>query len=192
MTINFKLNDEDVNINVNSNEPLSFTIRSLSEDVNRFPACRENTCGHCIVYDRSKNELLLSCLTPAFHLEGADIITPDYFYASKKANYIKLAYKDVHVLPCDECIQKITLVLDWIISIIEKKQVYIKDENDSIFFLHLEEEHNRGLQSPEDVVESEKAFILSSASVVKCSCLTPNDVLTITEAAIVRRRRSNV
>ena len=192
MTINFKLNDEDISINVNSNEPLSYTIRSQSGDVNRYASCTEHTCGHCVVYDRNTNEILLSCLTPAFHLEGADIITSDYFFASKKAGYIKLAYKDVHTFPCSECIQKTTLVLDWITSILEKKMVYIKDEKDSIFFLHLEEEHSMKVQDADNIVEQNKAFILSSMSVVKCTCLTPSDILAITKAAIIRRRRSNV
>lgn len=192
MTINFKLNDENVNINVNSNEPLSYTICSLSKDLNRVASCTNHTCGHCVVYDRNTNEIFLSCLTPAFHLEGADIITSDYFFASKKAGYIKFAYKDVHIFPCNECIQKTTLVFEWIISILEKKLVYIKDEKDSIFFLHLGEEHSMGVQNAESIVEQNKAFILSSASVIKCTCLTPNDILTITKAAIIRRRRSNV
>lgn len=188
MNIRFMLNNEDIYFNVNSNQPLSYTLMELNKKANRYLSCHNNSCGLCIVLNRKTDEILQSCLTPMFKLQGADIITPDYFYAQKIASYVKVAYRDANITPCDDCIQKRTLLFDWIATVLDNKNVVVKKEKDSIFFQQLDNEKKVTALTPRMIVEQNKSFILSTQSIIKCSCLPPGDILKIAEAVITRRR----
>ena len=188
MKVRFLLNNEEIDMNLNSNQPLNYTLMELNSKSNRYLSCNGKDCGLCIVLDRKNDEIIQSCLTPMFRLQGADIITPDYFFSQKVASYVKVAYKDVNMIPCDECIQKRTLLFDWIANVLETKTVKVNNQKDSAFYQQMEKVNDTRPQSPREKVQQYKDFILSTHSLIKCNCMTPGDILSITEAVLQRRR----
>lgn len=192
MHLRFTLNDEIKECEVNSNEPLSFTLRSFEENLTEYPSCKNHNCGHCIVYDRKNDEILMSCLTPIFKLQNSDIVTPSFFYASKQSSYIRLSFRELDIMPCEECKKERVLLFNQIVVSLEKKNVKTKMEKDSFFFIHNEDEFDSNLNSPKNIVEQNRNYILSCMSVLDCYCLKSNDILNITELALEKRRRANV
>lgn len=192
MRINFKLNEKEFGMDINSHEPLSFTIREINGIDKELLSCKKNNCGHCIVLNKADNEILLSCITPAFKLKDAEIITPSYFYATRAASIIKSAYKEVHRTPCSSCIEQRSLLFEWIASFLDRKNVRFNNERDSFFYRKNEEEFEINKKTPELIVADNSSFIISTTSLIRCDCLTHNDILKITEAVLVKRRKSIV
>lgn len=192
MRLRFTLNDSLKELDVNSNEPLSFTLRSFEDDLTQYVACKNYNCGHCVVQNRKTDEILLSCLTPCFKIQGSDIITPDYFYSNKQSSYIRSSYRELGIFPCEECKKERTLIFHQIVSSLLKKIVKTQAQKDSFFFIHNEDEFDNSLNSSSVLVEQNKDFILSYMAVLKCYCLRSNDILKIVEVALDKRRKANV
>ena len=192
MRLRFTINDEFKELDVNSNEPLSFTLRSFDENITEYIACKNYNCGHCVVQNRATDEIILSCLTPAFKIQGADIITPDYFYTNKQSSYIRSSYRELGIFPCEECKKERTLLFHQIVSSLLKKIVNTRAQKDSFFFIHNEDEFDNSLNSSLSLVSQNKDYILSYMSTLKCYCLRSNDILKITEVALDKRRKANV
>lgn len=179
MILNFTLNNVKKKIEVNSTEPLSYTLSSLLNTTDYYYSCKEKDCGECLVYDRHKMKILLSCITPAFELSQSDIITPEYFFLSEQALNIKEAYETTGYFPCPDCLKKRTLLFYYITRKIIKQEKDISTLSDELFNrkknvnidIMFQNKIYTKITNSEELIKKYLDFITSSINILKCGCL---------------------
>lgn len=101
MTIGFTLNGEARSLNCASEKPLAQILRDDLHMTATKEACSIGRCGACIVLINGR--MANSCLTMAFQLEGADVVTTEGLDNNPLAATIRRALAEENAFQCGYC-----------------------------------------------------------------------------------------
>ena len=113
MKIDCTIDGKTLTLSLNSNKPLSLILRE-NIGVDSINHCSGKMCGLCTVLLDGK--AVLSCLVPAFELNGKEVITFDSFQRTKGIKDIEKAYDLTHLKPCPSCYNSRTLIIESLLS----------------------------------------------------------------------------
>ncbi len=114
MRIEFTIDGKMLTLSLNSNKPLSLILNENldSESVNVH--CKGNMCGLCAVLIDGK--ATLSCMVPAFELQGKEVTTFDSLSKTREMRDIERAYEMVGVTPCSDCYASRSIMIESLVS----------------------------------------------------------------------------
>ena len=101
MTIRFILNGEDMEIHAEANQRLIGILREHFGLVSSKSGCLHGNCGTCAVI--FNGTVSLSCLIPAFRLQGSEIITLEGFSQQDEYQDITAGFSETGVINCGYC-----------------------------------------------------------------------------------------
>ncbi|MCL1928754.1 MAG: 2Fe-2S iron-sulfur cluster-binding protein [Treponema sp.] len=101
MTIHFILNGEDMEINTDANQRLICILREHFDITSSKSGCLRGNCGACSVI--FNGTISLSCLIPAFRLQGSEIITLEGFSQQDEYQDIAAGFAETGVESCGYC-----------------------------------------------------------------------------------------
>ena len=101
MTIGFILNGEDVSIRAEAEERLIDILRDSFGLLAAKSNCSCGSCGLCSVI--LNNDVVKSCLIPAFRLGGCEIVTMEGFSQTNEYQDIITTFAEVHLGNCGYC-----------------------------------------------------------------------------------------
>ena len=114
MRVECIVDGKTLSLSLNSNKPLSLI---LADDIgiDTFSSCCSgNGCGNCIAL--VDGNAVLSCMVPAFEINGKTIITFESFKKTRNYQDIAKAYDAVKARPCPICYKSRTLLFESIIA----------------------------------------------------------------------------
>jgi aerobic-type carbon monoxide dehydrogenase small subunit (CoxS/CutS family) len=181
--LSIKLNKTALELVVDEMKPLS-QILYEDLDVNMpIRKCSNTGCGNCLVI--LEKEPVLSCLIPAYQLQGKTITTFDAFMQSAHYRNIKRTYDALNYEPCPHCYEAKTLIIESLLLKAKTKRIDNKVDDFSKKFLTKAIEEDS--QNQIDFKTAEKEFALNS-----CKCLTSKQLYTITIKALEDRIKRRV
>lgn len=101
MIINFILNGEDINLEVNPWERLSSLLRSEFKLFGTQEDCCKGFCGKCIIIFSGKPAN--ACLIPAFKVNNSEIVTIEGFIKTEEYRDIQSGFKKTGYESCAFC-----------------------------------------------------------------------------------------
>ncbi len=101
MNISLKLNGKDVSTEARPDKRLSAVLREKLNQKGIRKGCGNGRCGNCIII--MDDELVASCLIPAFAARHKEITTIEGISQSKEFNYIHKGFKTAGVQLCSYC-----------------------------------------------------------------------------------------
>ena len=113
MKIDCTIDGKTLTLSLNSNKPLSLILRE-NIGIDNINHCNGDMCGLCTVLLDGK--AVLSCLVPAFELNGKEVITFDSFQRTKGMKDIEKAYEIVGASPCTNCYSSRTMLFESLIN----------------------------------------------------------------------------
>ena len=119
MRLNCNINGSQYSLVVNSDKPLSVILRELILPFAENSRCMGAECGNCIVL--INGSAALSCLVPAFRLNGASILTFEGFQKTRFCHDIERAYADIGNQPCPQCYPSKTIIIESILNKVDKE-----------------------------------------------------------------------
>lgn len=173
MKIECTIDGKRLSFSLNSNKPLSLVLQENCDYTSVNAHCRGKNCGLCLVL--VDNMPVLSCMVPAFEIQGKTITTIESFRKikslSKKIKDIEKAYEDLGIKPCEDCYTSRTILFDYLTDII------IAKNNEQPSFDSNAEPFN---------VES----LVKEMSIIKCTCMDLHDVkLILNKIRVIREKR---
>jgi len=99
--IQFKLNRENVSINVASNTLLSDCIRHQCLQTGTHVGCEHGACGACTVI--LNGDAVRSCLMLAYQVDGGEVTTIEGLSKDGALSKLQLLFKKHHALQCGFC-----------------------------------------------------------------------------------------
>ena len=119
MRLNCNINGSQYSLVVNSDKPLSEILKEQIITFADNSQCLGATCGNCIVL--INGSAALSCLLPAFKLNGASILTFEGFQKTRFCHDIERAYADIGNQPCPQCYASKTIIIESILNKVDKE-----------------------------------------------------------------------
>ncbi len=119
MRLNCNINGSQYSLVVNSDKPLSQILNEQIPTFAQNSQCLGASCGNCIVL--INGNAALSCLVPAFKLNGASILTFEGFQKTRFCHDIERAYADVGNQPCPQCYPSKTVIIESILNKMDKE-----------------------------------------------------------------------
>ncbi len=114
MKINFRLNGKNATINVNPEKRLIDILRKYFGITSNKCGCGQGRCGSCLVY--LDNDLVNSCLVPAYKIIDKKIITYEGLAHDELHSTIKKIFKNRNVFTCGFCESGIFLSVTELLS----------------------------------------------------------------------------
>ena len=114
MRVECIVDGKTLSLSLNSNKPLSYILADDIGSPGFSSCCKGNGCGNCIALVDGKP--VLSCLVPAFEINGKTIITFESFRKTRNYKDIEKAYEIVKIRPCPACFESRTLLFESLIS----------------------------------------------------------------------------
>lgn len=174
MKINCTIDGKKEILKVPPTQPLSHILMERQPSFSVSIHCKGAYCGNCIV--NVNGNASLSCLVPAFKLEGAYIMTFEGFKKTRFYYDIENAYERKGIRPCPQCYASRTLILESILHKIEKENHYKVDSSvDRYSQLRLD-----------------KDYIYRELSLNACSCVNISELMGVIEIAHTLRSRRSV
>jgi aerobic-type carbon monoxide dehydrogenase small subunit (CoxS/CutS family) len=182
---------------VNSDKPLSHILREQIITFAENSQCQGASCGNCIVL--INGNAALSCLVPAFKLNGASILTFEGFQKTRFCHDIERAYADIGNQPCPQCYPSKTIIIESILNKIDKE-----NQNRIGGFQMAQGPHNdlAGNQQNASVSANEQAarsrmgtsgitteMIAKELAMSSCQCIEVSDLEKIINLAYKYRSR---
>jgi aerobic-type carbon monoxide dehydrogenase small subunit (CoxS/CutS family) len=167
---------------VNSDKPL---IQILIDDIeveSMMSICKGAFCGNCIVM--IDGQAALSCLIPAFKMNGATIQTFESFRKTRAFRDIDRAYNEVGCTPCRQCYASKTMIIESIIQTIEKQQSLLSNP--------VERNRLRRSSEIEEIQAEQDQFAIRELSLNSCTCTEDSELVKVVKACLEYRRRRNV
>ena len=119
MRLNCNINGSPYSLVVNSDKPLNQILKELIITFAENSQCTGASCGNCIVL--INGNAALSCLVPAFKLNGASILTFEGFQKTRFCHDIERAYADIGNQPCPQCYPSKTVIIESILNKVDKE-----------------------------------------------------------------------
>ncbi|MBP5552405.1 MAG: ferredoxin [Spirochaetales bacterium] len=119
MRLNCNINGSQYSLVVNSDKPLSEILKEQIITFAENSQCLGASCGNCIVL--INGSAALSCLLPAFKLNGASILTFEGFQKTRFCHDIERAYADIGNQPCPQCYASKTIIIESILNKVDKE-----------------------------------------------------------------------
>jgi carbon-monoxide dehydrogenase small subunit len=101
MKLNFFLNNRRVSINVSPEKSLLKILREDFDLTETKEGCQKGECGACLVF--LNDELVNSCLIPAFRLEESRVVTCEGLLKDKGMADFVNAFSQEHIFKCGYC-----------------------------------------------------------------------------------------
>ncbi len=120
MKLNCNINGSSVSLIVNSDKPLSAILADLIPSFPDNNQCLGASCGNCIVL--MNGIATLSCLVPAFKLNGASVVTFEGFRKTRFFHDIERAYADIGNQPCPQCYASKTILIEALLIKMDKEE----------------------------------------------------------------------
>ena len=161
MRIECNVDGKALSLTVNSIKPLSLILMESYDVPSLKTHCGGKHCGKCLVI--FNDQVVLSCLIPAFRAKDAIITTFDGFVRSRDYRDIEKAYASTGFTPCQNCFGAQTLLIESILRRYENNDFAIDTEE-----------------------------ILQESTLIKCHCVDSTGFLETVNAALVNRRKRHV
>lgn len=175
MKLNCTIDGIQCSMIVNADKPLN---RILEEKVPAFPvtnACHDGACGNCIVL--VNGNAVLACLTPAFRINGAAILTYSGFRKTRFCHAIERAYAETGAKPCTQCYASKTLLIGSILNRYNQTRTV------------LDVEHRQGNIQNTSIFDQE--YLAREFGINSCKCVDMNQMAQVVELAYAFRRRQS-
>jgi aerobic-type carbon monoxide dehydrogenase small subunit (CoxS/CutS family) len=101
ITIQFKLNNKDINTETDNRTLLSDFLRHTIGETGTHVGCEHGICGACTIL--LNNEPIRSCLMFASQLNGKELVTIEGLVNDKNFDNLRKAFKKNHALQCGYC-----------------------------------------------------------------------------------------
>lgn len=103
MRVEFKLNGQEVNIEVNANTRLLEVLRTTFSCASVKCSCLQGFCGACTVL--LNDEAVPSCMVPIFNVHQCEVETLEYFAKAHDKEYKKImdSFRKANVKMCGFC-----------------------------------------------------------------------------------------
>ena len=186
------INGSPFSLFVNTDKPLN---RILEEEISTFPSnsrCLGSSCGNCVVLiDGVAN---LSCLLPAFKLNGTNIITFEGFRKTRFCHDIERAYSELGMAPCPTCYASKTLIIGSILTKAEKAestsaQIPFSGSGGITQLTKVQNEHAAKHRSA--IGRVSRDLIESEIAISTCKCMELSELEKIVNLAYqIRSKRS--
>lgn len=189
MRLTCNINGTQYSLAVNSDKPLSEILRENIITFAENSQCMGASCGNCIVL--INGSAALSCLVPAFKLNGASILTFEGFQKTRFCHDIERAFTDVGNQPCPQCYPSKTIIIESILNKLDKEnQTRFTGFNESAASHgdgSAANEHAARSRSGSGTISSE--MIAREMSMSSCQCIEVSDVEKIINLAYKYRSR---
>ena len=119
MRLNGNINGSQYSLVVNSDKPLSEILKEQIITFADNSQCQGASCGNCIVL--INGNAALSCLLPAFKINGASILTFEGFQKTRFCHDIERAYAEIGNQPCPQCYPSKTIIIESILNKVDKE-----------------------------------------------------------------------
>ena len=119
MRLNCNINGSQYSLVVNSDKPLSEILKEQIITFADNSQCQGATCGNCIVL--INGNAALSCLLPAFKINGSSILTFEGFQKTRFCHDIERAYAEIGNQPCPQCYPSKTIIIESILNKVDKE-----------------------------------------------------------------------
>ena len=197
MRLTCNINGSQYSLVVNSDKPLSQILKEHIISFAENSQCMGASCGNCIVL--INGNAALSCLVPAFKLNGASILTFEGFQKTRFCHDIERAYADIGNQPCPQCYPSKTIIIESILNKIDKE-----NQNRIGGFQMTQGPHNdlAGNQQNASVSANEQAarsrmgtsgitteMIAKELAMSSCQCIEVSDLEKIINLAYKYRSR---
>ena len=126
MRIECNVDGKALSLTVNSIKPLSLILMESCDVPSLKTHCGGKHCGKCLVI--FNDQVVLSCLIPAFRAKDAIITTFDGFVRSRDYRDIEKAYASTGFTPCQNCFGAQTLLIESILRRYENNDFAIDTE----------------------------------------------------------------
>lgn len=184
MRLNCNINGSQYSLVVNSDKPLSQILNEQIPTFAQNSQCLGASCGNCIVL--INGNAALSCLVPAFKLNGASILTFEGFQKTRFCHDIERAYVDVGNQPCPQCYPSKTVIIESILNKMDK-------ENQSrISGFNIQAQSGTNEQAARNRVGSgsmDTEMIAREMEMSSCQCIEVSDLEKIINLAYKYRSR---
>jgi len=174
MKINCTIDGKNEILIVEPTTPLS---EILMGKVNFFCVsnkCHGARCGNCVV--NINNVAVLSCLVPAFSLEGANIVTFEGYEKTRLSHDLRDAYERKNIKPCPRCYASKTLILESILNKLMYENAHkIGNSADSYKDFNLD-----------------KNFVCRELNLNSCTCVDGSELIGVLEIAYMLRSKRSV
>lgn len=196
MKLNCTVNGNQLSIVVNSDKPLSQILRDTVDSFPNNSQCFGGYCGNCVVM--VNGNATLSCLVPAFSLNGASILTFEGYKKTRFYKDIERAYNDIGNQPCTQCYASKTMLIESILIKMDKENQNRKDIvnlNKSRSFSALQNQIAGHSSSDIDMKKAlegtlvDPAFLAQELSISKCQCIEISQLEKIVNLAYKYRSR---
>lgn len=173
MKLNCTIDGTQQSMIVNANKPLNRILEELSDTFVRNHGCLDAGCGNCIVLINGAARL--SCLIPAFRVNGAAILTYAGFRKTRFCHDIERAYAETGVKPCAQCYASKTILIGGILNRYDQTRAssMIKGEG--------ENKANYSIYSRE--------YLEREMNINVCKCTDIDDIAKVVELAYTYRRQ---
>ena len=119
MRLNCNINGSQYSLVVNSDKPLSEILKEQIITFAENSQCQGASCGNCIVL--INGNAALSCLLPAFKINGSGILTFEGFQKTRFCHDIERAYAEIGNQPCPQCYPSKTIIIESILNKVDKE-----------------------------------------------------------------------
>lgn len=186
MKLNCNINGTSVSLIVNSDKPLSFILRDLIATFPDNSQCLGGSCGNCIVL--LNGTAVLSCLIPAFSLNGCSIMTFDGFRKTRSFHDIEKAYTDIGNQPCPQCFASKTLLIESLLLRMDKEN-QANSRNKFTMQVSSSRVNEQAAKSRAGGGAFDSQVVAQEFSMCKCHCIELSELERIINLAYKYRSR---
>jgi isoquinoline 1-oxidoreductase subunit alpha len=187
MRLNCNINGTSVSLVVNSDKPLNSILTDLIPTFPDNSQCLGASCGNCIVL--LNGMATLSCLVPAFRLNGASITTFDGFRKTRSFHDIERAYNDIGNQPCPQCYASKTLLIEALLLRMDKETQNKTYSNFTMPIGGAASANEQAARSRAGVGTFDPQVIAQEFSMCKCQCIELSELEKIINLAYKYRSR---
>ena len=187
MRLNCNINGTSVSLVVNSDKPLNSILTDLIPTFPDNSQCLGASCGNCIVL--LNGMATLSCLVPAFRLNGVSITTFDGFRKTRSFHDIERAYNDIGNQPCPQCYASKTLLIEALLLRMDKETQNKTYSNFTMPIGGAASANEQAARSRAGVGTFDPQVIAQEFSMCKCQCIELSELEKIINLAYKYRSR---